>query len=447
MRRLTMQACLFLLCACVSGQIVRTDIASQLDWALGLRLACSVEAGDLAVKCLLPGDTLAPVLALTAGQIQVGPMDCKGLLWQLNHPLAVASDAPSFCQPAGLHLDCDSSGHMGISCLPVADVGLFALSLPDSSWEYGCYARPVSSAWLFVEGAGWMSQPEPTSPGSAWFLSRAPYPGGALLGSAVQFRIGEPRVNVSCTFGSSAGERVPGGGFWHLRAAVSDPCVDAGLLVGGASGSYTPPDGLAALSQELLSTHCAIALPGVDMETRYSMAFMNPPCFWGPFLASRQRVRIGLDRRLSLGGKASLGLGLAGEKRIVRAVDGGAEETASSNFAAEIHDGPLQAEVRVLCTSSGGPGLDAVMEWSPLPSLVVSAKGAISWPGLGMPSATLSIQAKHSVRGSTFSVEAGCKELPAACAPSEVAKHLVVTIKWDTSETVTIPEEESGFAP
>jgi len=377
----------------------------------------------------------------------VGPLECSGLLWQLSHPLALASDAPAFSQDAGLRLGSDPTARIGFACIPDKAMGFFALPVSVDGWEYGCFLRTGASEWLLLEGSLWLSEPDPQTAGEDWLLTQAPYPGGALAGSAVNIRLGGADAGGSVAVGCSVGEHVPPGIFCHVRAAAHSGGAAGGVLLGVASGSCMLPNGSGLRDRIVASAHAAIDIPVIRATARYALSFGQTGCLSGPFLPTRERLGLALDREMRLQRGETVAWCLSGEKALACHADGSAQETSSADFSIRFIGVGSAGRAGIGCSSSGGPEINARLQWTPFPSTEATVSAGVSWPRLLCALASLTAQARRNAGGYALWVKAGVEKMPVAVAGGDILKHLSLSVGWSTSGGAMTEEEGSRFEP
>ena len=239
----------------------------------------------------------SPVLGFSCPWVHAGPLSPPGLLREANHPLGFSPQSDVFFERTGLPLDRSLEGTKpGLLFMPFPEVlGFYVapsrLGLP----AYGCFASVLSRNGSGVEGFLSLSRPETEELGDDWFAASAPFPGGELLVAGSRVRVSFPGFVCLATVGTSRGERVLPGAFWHLRASAFATGAYATLLAGGSGGTYRSPRGEAFKESALFATAAGITGSPGSLRLAYSLLIDHPGFAPRPFHADRQSFDAGIE--------------------------------------------------------------------------------------------------------------------------------------------------------
>jgi hypothetical protein len=420
-------------------------IQSAYDAEGSLRLRLDLTTGDLCMY-LACEDGAAAVngawrQSLVGGfslpWIRVGSLVPAGILREAENPLGYSAASDVFMQHAGLFLDASKTGAPpGILCMPVPDLfGLFCVSCRDGGPQYGCFARfePIESFGL--EGFAMLSAPPPTVVGEEWLCSSGPFPGGALIVSAVKLFCHLPALSLSGTVGNSCAQMAPAGWFYHVSFQAERGGVHAALFLGECDGTYRTADGSPTSEAGKISGSFGFAAPDGSADFSYSLAVDQPGFAPGPFLCSAERIAAAFEKGFVRSSSLDCVGALKMEKEIRRNVDGIRDDVSRMSGAVTgTLKGGLEAVAGLDLSDPGGRGLFVSLG---LPRIArrLSAGLDIRLDAKGTATPELSIRLKLSLSQSPaewIGVEAGVADFPVQGSREGPGRHLVFKVTWRT---------------
>jgi hypothetical protein len=377
-----------------------------------------------------------PVLGFSSPWVHAGPLSPAGLLREANNPLGFSPQSDVFFERTGLPLDRSLEGtRSGLLFMPIPDVlGFYVAPSRLGVPAHGCFASVLSRNGSGVEGFLSISRPDPEELGDDWFAGSAPFPGGELLVAGSRVRVSFPGFSCIATAGTSRGERVPPGAFWHLRAAAFTTGAYATFLAGGSSSTYRSPRGEAFKESALFATAAGITGPPGSLQLRYSLLIDHPGFAPRPFQADRQSFDAGIEAVLMHAAGFDASLKLKGEKRIARDERGAREDAA--RYTAAMRGGWRSFDALTGVDLMEPDGIAffvnaAILRQFQGPRFSLDSR----WEAREeeSPELTEVFTCRLTLHESAIRVEAGIDHLPVAQKIADPAKHVKLKISWSAT--------------
>ena len=287
-------------------------LSSSFDWGRELLLRGDLRTGDyrlaLAALCDLRGpDTVAPtglLAGLSSSWLRIGPLSAAGILREACNPLGFQAGSDVFVQRSGFVLDESfPAPPSGIILMPVERaLGIFFRPLGDGGEWVGVMGSLFRRSGLSVEGFLSLADPAPEPVGEEWVSSAAPFAGGRILSSAARILFETWPLGLAATVGTSRGEALPPGSFYHLHLWAHTGPLRIFLLLAQADGTYTTPSGEHPADSGMVS--CAVVLSDKEgsVDFHLSEAIRQRAFSAHPFLGSRMEADFGAEKCVALAG-------------------------------------------------------------------------------------------------------------------------------------------------
>ena len=329
-------------------------LSSSFDWGRELLLRGDLRTGDyrlaLAALCDLRGpDTVAPtglLAGLSSSWLRIGPLSAAGILREACNPLGFQAGSDVFVQRSGFVLDESfPAPPSGIILMPVERaLGIFFRPLGDGGEWVGVMGSLFRRSGLSVEGFLSLADPAPEPVGEEWVSSAAPFAGGRILSSAARILFETWPLGLSATVGTSRGEALPPGSFYHLHLWAHTGPLRIFLLLAQADGTYTTPSGEHPADSGMVS--CAVVLSDKEgsVDFHLSEAIRQRAFSAHPFLGSRMEADFGAEKCVALAGETLLTTRVEGSRIVHREEDGATDSVLRCAAFAGARVSPFRME-------------------------------------------------------------------------------------------------------